>query len=1051
MARFFITRPVFAIVLSLIITLVGLIAALTLPIEQYPEIAAPRVSVSANYLGANASVVESTIASTIEQKVNGSEGMIDMRTVSDDSGSYSLDVTFSLDRDPDMATVDVQNRVAQANSDLPSAVLNSGVTTAKQSSTTIMFFSLYSPNQTYDSLFLKNYGSINIVNAIKRIEGVSTVSEYGPEYSMRIWVKPDRMAQLGVTSSDIAAAINAQSVQLPTGRIGQLPSVAEQEFQYSTQVQSQMTDPEEFKKIVVRSLPDGSFIRIGDVADVEFGNRSSNFSSDFNGKDAAVFAIQLTPEANALQAVSQIREVISEAEKQFPNDLEAYIIVDNTVFVKESLKEVLKTFIEAMFLVLIVVFVFLQNWRATLIPMLAIPVSLIGTFGAFVLMGFTINTLTMFAMVLAIGLVVDDAIVVVEAVEHHIDENKLSPKEAAFRAMDEVSGPVVAIAFVLASVFIPVAFFGGTIGVLYKQFALTITISMALSAIVALTLTPALCSLLLKSHEERKEAKKGPLDKFFAWFNRNFEKMLDGYSNAVKKSLKRLAFWLVMLLIVSIAAGGFIMQLPSAFVPDEDQGYFLMAVNLPDASSMNRTRAASNQLATDLRKMPGVDAVFVVTGFDIIGSSNKSSSSLVGVSLKPWAERTSPETQVEALMGQTMGIASKYPEISVIPFNAPALPGASSTGSLSLMIADQAGSSTIEELEAILGGFLSEANKRPEIGMAFTAFNTRTPAYKYQIDRDKIAKLGIPLSDALGTLQAFSGGYEVNDFTKFGRTWKVVLQATPEFRTDVKDIGFFYVRSADGSLIPLSNIITSEQITGPTSLQRFNAMRSVAISGAPAPGYSTGDAMTALEEVANATLPAGYIYEWVDQSRDERASGGQSTIVFGLAIIFSFLCLAALYESWTIPFSVLLSIPTALLGAGFAQWSRGLTNNVYMQIGLIMLIGLAAKNAILIVEYAKINIDEKGMSPFDATVSAARLRLRPILMTSLAFIIGCLPLAIASGAGAGSRVAMGTSVVGGMIFATILGVFFIPVLFMTVETLKEKFSSPKKNNDDDSK
>lgn len=1040
MARFFIDRPVFAIVLSLIITIVGVIAMFTLPIEQYPTIAAPRVSVSANYLGANASVVESTIANAIEQKVNGSEGMIDMRAVSDDSGNYSLNITFDLERDPDMATVDVQNRVAQANASLPSAVLNSGITTSKQSSNTIMFFALSSPNGTYDSLFMKNYGSINLTDAIKRVNGVSTVSEYGPEYSMRIWLLPDKMAQLGVTTTDVSNAITSQSIQTPTGSIGQQPSVNEQEFQYSTSIDSQFSNPDDFKNIIVRALPDGSLIRIGDVANVEVEARTTTAIGSLGGKPAAVFAIQLTPEANSLTAVTEIREVIENAKKQFPSDLKVTIVVDNTSFITESLTEVFKTFVEALFLVLLVVFVFLQNWRATLIPMLAIPVSLIGTFAVFILLGFSINTLTMFAMVLAIGLVVDDAIVVVEAVEHHIDENHLSPKEATYRAMDEVSGPVVAIAFVLASVFIPVSFLGGTIGVLYKQFALTITISMALSAFVALTLTPALCAMILRPHHER-EFKSGLLNKFFDWFNRTFNRILEGYSDIVRKSLKRLTLWISILVAISIAAGGFLTALPSAFVPDEDQGYFMMAVNLPPASSLNRTEAITNEMVGELQKMPGVDQIFSVSGYDILGGSMKSSSSLIGVSLKPWSERTSADTQVQSLIGRTAQITSQYPEAMVIPFNAPVLPGASSTGSLSLVIYDQLGSSTVQEFEANVNAFLNAANQRPEISRVYTSFNTSTPSYKYEIDRDKLAKLGIAYGDALQTLGAFSGGYEVNDYTQFGRTWKAVIQGSEEYRADVSALRFFYVRSSDGSLVPLSNITTYQEITGPTALQRFNAMRSVSINGGPGDGYSTGDAMAALQEIADQTLPNGYGYEWVDQSRDEAGSSSRTIIVFALAIVFSFLGLAALYESWTIPFSILLSIPTGLLGAGFFQYVRGLESNVYMQIGLIMLIGLSAKNAILIVEYAKINMDEQGMSPFDATIAAAKLRLRPILMTSFAFIIGCLPLAIATGAGAGSRVAMGTSVVGGMLFATFLGIFIIPVLFMTVETLIEKFSS----------
>jgi The (Largely Gram-negative Bacterial) Hydrophobe/Amphiphile Efflux-1 (HAE1) Family len=1042
MARFFINRPVFAIVLSLIITLIGAISIFALPIEQYPNIAPPRVSVSTNYLGANAAVVESAIANAIEQKINGAEGMIDMRSVSDDSGNYSVNITFDLSRDPDMAAVDVQNRVAQANAALPSAVLSSGVITQKQSANTIMYFAMYSPNGTYDSLFMKNYGSINLVDALKRVDGVSTISEFGPEYSMRIWLKPDKMAQLKVTTSDIANAISTQNIQSPTGSIGQQPSVSEQEFQYSTSIDSQLSEPEDFRRIIIRALPDGSVIRVGDVADVEVEARSSSVAGSINGKEAAVFAVQLTPEANSLTAVTEIREVIESAQAQFPADLDLEIIVDNTTFIKESLASVFQTFFEALLLVLIVVFVFLQNWRATVIPMLAIPVSLIGTFAVFVLMGFSINTLTMFAMVLAIGLVVDDAIVVVEAVEHHIEENKLSPKEAAFRAMDEVSDPIVATAFVLAAVFVPVAFFGGTIGVLYEQFALTITISMFFSTIVALTLTPALCALVLRPHEERKES-TGGLNRFFKWFNRNFNKLLESYSNTVRKALKRLALWLVFLVVIAGCAGGFLKMLPTAFVPEEDQGFFMMAVNLPDASSLNRTQDVLDRLVGDFKQMPGVENVFSVAGFDILGSSRKSSSGLIGVSLKPWSERKSSETQISSLIGRVMMISAKYPEAIIIPFNAPALPGASSTGSLSLVVMDQAGTSTVQEVEENIKKFLAAAQERPEVGRVYTSFSTSTPSYKYEIDRDKIAKLGVTYGDALQTLRVFSGGSEVNDYLKFGRTWKVVMQGAPEYRADISDLQFYYVRSSNGALVPLSNLVTYNEITGPTSLNRFNALRAVTINGGPAPGASTGDAMRALEDVASETLPMGYTYEWVDQSRDEASSGSRSIVVFGLAMVFSFLVLAALYESWTIPFSILLSVPTGILGASFFQTVRGLQNDVYMQIGLVMLIGLCAKNAILIVEYAKMNLETRGMNVFDATVAAARLRLRPILMTSFAFIVGCLPLAIAGGAGAGARVAMGTTVVGGMLFVTMLGIFIVPVLFVAIETLVERVTGSK--------
>ena len=1051
MARFFITRPVFAIVISLIILIVGALAGLNLPIEQYPQISPPTVNVSTQYLGANAQVVESTVANAIEQQVNGAEGMVDMQATSDNNGSYSLNITFELERDQDMATVDVQNRVATALASLPAEVTESGVTTKKQSPNTVMYFALYSPNQTYDQLFLKNYGSINFVNALKRVDGVSTVSEYGPEYSMRIWLKPDRMAQLNVTSLEVANAIQKQSVQSPTGTIGQLPVKDGQEFQYSTRIDSQLNEPEDFAKIIVRALPDGSFLRVGDIARVEFGARQSAVVADINGKEAAVFAIQLTPDANSIASVQEIEKVLAEAQKSFLPDMELKIMVDNTDFITQSLQEVFKTFIEALILVLIVVFVFLQNWRATVIPMLAIPVSLIGTFGVFMVLGFTINTLTMFAMILAIGLVVDDAIIVVEAVEHHIDENNLSPKEASFRAMDEVSGPVVAIAFVLASVFIPVAFFGGTVGVLYKQFALTITASMALSAFIALTLTPALCAMLLRPSVERKINAKGILGRFFTWFNKTFNRILTGYTNIVRTSLTNLKLWLFIIFVITGGALSLLMSLPSAFVPDEDQGFFMNAMMLPEATSMNRTRESANKLAMDLKKYDGVENVFAVTGIDIIsGGTVKSSSALVGVALKPWGERKTPQTQLDFLIPEATKIGFKYPEMFVFGLNPPALPGASNTGRISFVLADKAGNSTPVELSANVQKFLGELKKHPEVGQVRTSFQVGTPAYKYEIDRDKLAKLGVPLADATSTLQIFTGGYQVNDFTKFDRTWKTLLQADTEYRSDISYLQFFSVRNNQGELIPLSNLVTYSKVTGPSVLTRYNAMRAVQLGGDPAAGYSTGQAMTVIEQVVKETLPTGYELEWTGQSRDEASSGSRTLVVFGLAILFAFLVLAALYESWTIPFSVLFSVPTALLGAAVFQTIFGQTNNIYMQIGLVMLIGLAAKNAILIVEYAKINMDEKGMNLIDGTVEAARLRLRPIIMTSFAFIIGCLPLMAPSGAGAGARFAMGCTVVGGMLFATFLGIFVIPTLFVTVERIVEKFSSKPTESTDGS-
>lgn len=1033
MARFFIDRPVFAIVLAIIITLVGVIAGVNLPIAQYPDISNPRVTVETNYVGANAEVVEQSIAQSIEDKVNGVDNMIDMRSTSDNYGGYTLEVQFALGTDPDMATVQVQNRVAQANSSLPSEVINYGITTAKESAESIMYFALYSPNHTYDSLFLKNYGATNFVDAVKRVPGVSSLQEFGPALSMRVWLNPAKMAQLGVTTSDVSNALKSQNVQAPAGSIGARPAENDQEFQYSARVQGRLDNVEDFSNIIVRSS-NGNTLLLKDIARVEFGARSDNTVAKLNGSEAIVYPVYLTSDANALDSVRDIKKVLEDASSRFPPDMKLEVIQDNTLFVNESLKKVVHTFFEAIFLVLIIVYIFLQNWRATLIPMLAVPVSLIGTFGAFIILGFTINTLTMFAMILAIGLVVDDAIVVVEAVEHHIQANHLSPKEATYRAMKEVSGPVVAIAFILAAVFIPVAFLGGTTGMLYKQFALTITISMALSAIVALSLTPALCSLLLKPHKEGEE--KGALGKFFNKFNIWFDALTEKYIGNVGKAIRYAKMSMTLLVVLIVCMLGVFKILPSAFVPDEDQGYIMSSFSLPESASSNRGVKTMTDLSNKIEAIPGVKNVIAVSGFDILSGAPKASAGLLVPAFDDWGDRTSADKSVKSIIGQVFGVGAQTPAANVMAFNAPVLPGASSTGALSMYLMDMSGSGT-DAMAENLGKFLAAANKRSEIAMAYSTFNNNTPSYKFNVDRKKAEALNVPVASVFGALQTFLGGSEVNDFNKFGRTWKVVMQAEPEFRATPDALRFFFVRSNTGDMVPLNTLVNSETITSVSSVTRYNGVSAAKISGSPAAGYSTGQAMDALEEVAKETLPSTYNYEWVDQSREEKSSGGSSLIVFGISIIFVFLCLAALYESWSIPLSVLLSVPPAILGCIGLQYIRGLQNDVYMQIGLIMLIGLAAKNAILIVEFAKANLD-RGEDVVSAAIDAAKLRLRPILMTSFAFILGCVPLAVATGAGAGSRVSMGNAVVGGMTIATAVGIFLIPVLFVVVERVFSK-------------
>lgn len=1036
MARFFIDRPVFAIVLAILISLLGTIAGFSLPIAQYPNITKPRISVTTNYVGASADVVEEAVAQAIEQKVNGVENMLDMNSISTSNGQYELNVQFNLEKNADIASVEVQNRVSQATSSMPSEVNAYGITTAKKSAETIMYFGLTSPNRTYDGMFLRTYADANFIDAVKRVKGVSTVGEYGPEYAMRVWLNPEKMAQLGVSVDDVSNAIKTQSVQAPVGSIGDRPTAAEQEKTYSASAKGRLSSPEEFGNVIIRSQ-NGNNLKLKDIAEIKQGPRNDMVLSRLNGGDSVVFPVSLTSDANAIETVAKIREVLKEAEERFPEDMEIVIIQDNTQFITESLEKVAHTFFEALVLVILVVFMFLGSWRATLIPLLAVPVSLLGTFAAFVLLGFTINTLTAFAMILAIGLVVDDAIVVVEAVEHHIQENGMSPKEATYRAMNEVSGPVVAIAFVLAAVFIPVAFTGGTVGELYKQFAITVSVSMMLSAVVALSLTPALCSLLLKKKGDEEEV-KGFIGRAVKSFNDWFARILAKYVNNVERCIRRAKLMLTGLVVLLICIGALAKITPTGFVPNEDQGMTAVSFSMPESASSNRTIQVMNELSKKVAALPGVKNVMEVSGVDILSSAQKSNAGLVVVSMEDYSKRNN---SVQDIIPMIFGMGAQIPDATVMAFQPPSLPGASSTGTLSLYLMNLAGED-VEKMGERANAFLAKAMQRPEIGMVYTTLNTTTPMYEFEVDREKAESLNVPVASVFSALQTFLGGSEINDINSFGRTWKVVMQADAKYRTSAGDMRYFYVRSNNGDMVPLNTLVTPKTRNSSVVMTRFNGARAIKIAGDPAPGYSTGQAMTALEEVAKETLPTSYTYEWVDQSRDEIEAGSRSTQIFIISLVFVFLCLAALYESWTIPLAVILSVPCAVFGCFLSQYLRGQQNDVYMQIGLITLIGLSAKNAILIVEYAKMNM-ENGMGVVEAAVEAARLRLRPILMTSFAFILGCVPLAIATGPGAGARVSMGNAVVGGMTIATMFGVFLIPVLFVVVE----RFFSKKKTQE----
>ena len=1041
MARFFIFRPVFAIVTAIVLMLAGIIAGLNLPIAQYPQITLPTIRVSAVYPGASAEVVEQAIAQPIEEQINGVEGMQYMTSSSSGNGGYNLDITFGLEDNADIAAVQVQNRTSQANARLPSEAISAGITTQKQTPDVLMYLALVSPKGTYDELFLANYATINVVEALKRIKGVGNVSLFGAEFGMRLWLKPDRMASLGVTPTDIYRAIQEQNAQAPAGQVGQMPAPKTQQFQYGVEVRGRLSEVGEFEDVIIRAAKDGSFVRVRDVARVELGAKEYVFQSRLNGQPAAAFSINLTPDASALETAALINAELKSLSASFPSDLSYDVVLDNTVFVQASLKEVVNTFFEALVLVLIVVFIFLQNWRATLIPMLAVPVSLIGTFAAFTLLGFTINTLTLFGMVLAIGIVVDDAIVVVEVVEYHMAHNHLNARDATIRAMDEVSGAIVATTLILAAVFVPVAFLGGISGVMYRQFAITIATSTVLSSIVALSLTPALCALILKPRD--KGGRRGLAGRFFDTFNRRFDRLTEAYARKVQTMIRRTLLSLAMLGIIIFATFGLMGKVPGGFVPSEDQGYFLGSVQLPAAASLNRTEAVTAKVDDILKSYPAVEKRLFINGYNILNGAPQSDSALFVATLKPWTERKTEADSLKSVLLGTYLQAAKLPEAIVLAFNPPPIPGLGSTGGFSFKLQARAGG-TPQELAKVADDFMVEARKRPEIGSIYSKFNPRTPSFRLEVNREKAKKLGVPISDITNALQTFLGGLNVNDFSRFGRSYKVTMQAEPEYRSDIQQVGLIHVRNADQQMIPLSTLVTPVSTSAPSVLERYNLYPTAELGGNPGEGYSSGDTITAMEQVAATSLPQGYGFEWSGISRQEKESAGKAPVVFALAIVFVFLFLAALYESWVVPFAVLLAVPLGLFGAMLGLWLTGLTNNIYAQIGLVLLIGLAAKNAILIVEFAKMK-HEQGEDVVSAAVGAAKLRLRPILMTSFAFILGVVPLIISAGAGAAARVSMGITVFGGMLAATLLAIFMVPVLFVVVDRVVTRFSSEKPN------
>jgi len=1025
---FFVRRPIVAIVISVLTVIGGLAAMGGLPIAQYPDIVPPEIQVQATYTGADAVTIEQSVATPIEQQVNGVDYMIYMRSVNANDGTMTLRVSFEVETNIDMNNVLVQNRVNQADASLPADVRNYGITVKKSTSNPLLLFSLFSPGGTFDDRFLGNYANINVIDALKRVSGVGDVIIFGTaDYAMRIWVRPDQLARLGLTVPDLVDAVQQQNAVNPSGKVGGEPAPAGQEFTWSVRAQGRLVTAEEFGDIVVRSDPSGAQIRLRDVARIELGILNYNQRGRLDGKPAAIVAVYQIPGSNALEVAGGLKATMEDLAARFPAGLAYSTSLDTTLAVTEGIVEIQHTLAEAMVLVILVVFVFLQSWRATLIPLLTVPVSLVGAFAVFPLLGFSINTLSLFGLVLAIGLVVDDAIVVVEAVQHHIEQG-MSPRDATVKAMQEVAGPVVAIALVLCAVFVPVAFVPGITGRLYQQFALTIAISVAISAINALTLSPALSALLLRPTGQAR----GLLGRFFAAFNRAFDRATEGYVGWTGVCVRRSARTLISLAVLTGGALLLGWRLPTGFVPDEDQGYLFVNVQLPDAASMERTDAVCRQVEAVLERTPGVGQYNTVAGYSLISQSSATYNAFFFVSLEPWHERTTPETDFKAIVSALNREFAAIPGAQVFAFLPPAIPGIGTGGGFSLMLQDRSGGS-VDFLAGHLARFLDAARKRPELQGVFSPFRAGVPQIFADVDRDKALKLGIDLSGVYTTLQAFMGGAYVNDFNRFGRQWKIFLQAEPEYRTRASDIGAFYVRNEGGDMVPLSTLVSTEDTRGPEFTTRFNLYRAAEVTGSPAPGYSSGQAMAALEQVAAEVLPPEMGYAWNAMSYQERrASGGAA--VFALAVLMVFLILAAQYESWSLPWSVLLGTPLAVFGAFLGLILRGFELNVFGQIGLVMLIGLAAKNAILIVEFAKLE-KEQGKGVVEAALRGARLRLRPILMTSFAFILGCVPLWRASGAGAVSRQQLGAVVIMGMLVATLLGIFLVPVLFVAVERL----------------
>tara|TARA_R110002050_G_scaffold238965_3_gene375103 strand:- start:29 stop:3160 length:3132 start_codon:yes stop_codon:yes gene_type:complete len=1041
-SKFFINRPIFATVLSLVIIIAGLMGIRGLPIEEYPQVIPPQVTVQATYNGASAETISKTVAAPIEQQINGVEDMIYMSSTASSAGTLQINVYFKIGTDPDQAAVNVNNRVQAALANLPSEVQTQGVTVRKKSESIIEFIALQSPNNSFDQIYMANYALVNILDELKRVEGVGDAALFGNyDYSMRIWMKPDQLSKYNLTPNDVISAISEQNSQFATGRFNQTPSKSTQAFTYTVTTQGRFDKVKEFENIILKSNKDGSTLRIKDVARVELGAKSYDVTATLNGKPMVPIGIFLQSGANALGTAQRVDAVMKKLSKTFPKGLEYKVPYDTTKFIKISVQEVVKTLLEALLLVVLIVYLFLQNIRATIIPVIAIPISIIGTFAGMYVLGYSINLLTLFGLVLAIGIVVDDAIIVIENVERILHTRRdISVKDATIQAMKEVTGPVIAIVLVLCAVFIPVTFMGGFTGSMYQQFAVTIVISVVISGMVALTLTPALCAIFLRKHEPKP-----------FWFMRKFNEFFDRLTNMFTKGVSNVIRHGVISIIIFAALMGITYQLfqkvPSSLVPMEDKGYLISFVNLPPASTLSRTRDVMSEVDNIALKNKNLIDSVVISGYDFISGARKTSSATDFLILKDWDERKDSAQHSIELSKVYNGAFSQIAAASIFTVNPPPIFGLSLTGGFEMYLQDRTGGS-LNDLNSVVQKVIDAARKRPELTMVRSTLNTAVPQYEMTLDREKAKSLGISINDVFKTLQSTFGTYYVNDFNLFGRTYQVNVQSDTDFREKPEDMKDVFVRSNSGKLIPISSLVKYKRSIGPDVVDRFNVFTAAKIVGEPAPGYTSGDALKAIEEVVKQTAPQGYVPAWAGTSFQEKAMNGSGTQAFIFGIVFIFLILAAQYERWLMPLAVVTSVPFAVFGAILAVYMRGLSNDIYFQIGLLVLIGLSAKNAILIIEFA-MQAQKSGKSVFDATLEAARLRFRPIVMTSLAFTIGVVPLVISSGAGAGSRHAIGTGVLGGMIAATCIAIFFIPLFYNWLARLNTKFTKKGKKHDEE--